>query len=200
MEKLKNKKLFPVGTKFALVEQAFLISDDGELILSPLIVSIQLRAYLDVDRRAREARPEATQCVAEFVMQPRELLKGNAVMKAMNPRDHRFDIAGPRASGFSPYDPFGTGEISEGMPTSTRLNACMRCHGGKPGVRTRIFMSTRLVFKEGSPEAISKATSARKRDDKTWKALHELWRADSANRGTQSPARADQPQPPLDNR
>ena len=180
LKQSKNRKLFPVGTKFALVEQAFLISDDGEMILSPLIVSIQLRAYLNVDRSARKARPEATQCVAEFVMQPRELFKGNAIMKAMNRRDHRFGIAGPNAAAFDPYDPFGTGETSEGVPTSTRLNDCMRCHGGKPGVRTRIFMSTRLVFKEGSPDAISKATIAQKQDDRTWKKLRELWRADSA--------------------
>ncbi len=180
MEKLKNRmEIFPVGTQFALIEQAFLISDDGELILSPLIVSIQLRAYLDVDRRAREARPEATQCVAEFVMQPRQLMKGTAVMRAMNPRDYRFEAGAPDGAGFSPYDPFGTGDISEGMPTITRLNLCMSCHGGKPGVRTRSFKSTRLFFKESSPEEISKATSAQKRDYEQWKKLRELWRADS---------------------
>ena len=81
MEKIKKKtELFPVGTQFALIEQPYLISKQGEMILSPMIVSVQLRAYLDVDRTSREARPEATQCVTEFVMPPRELMKGNAVM------------------------------------------------------------------------------------------------------------------------
>lgn len=184
LKQSKNRALFPVGTKLALVEQAFLISDDGELILSPLIVGIQLRAYLDVDRSARKARPEATQCVAEFVMQPRELFKGNAIMKAMSPRDHRFGVPGPNAAYFDPYDPFGTGETTEGMPKSTRLNDCMRCHGGRTGVRTRTLMATRLVFKEGRPEAISKATIAQKQNDKTWQKLQELWQVDSAGEDT----------------
>ena len=191
LEKLKKrKKVFPVGTQFALIEQAFLISKDGELILSPLIVSISLRAYLDVNREApylvnrsaRDARLLATQCVAEFVMQPRQLMQGNAVMKAMNPRDYRFETA----EGLFPPgedDPSETGT----MPDHTRLNRCMRCHGaaGAKSIGT-IGFRHRLFLKEGSPEAISKATSTRKRDDGTWKTLRGLWRTGSKKRGTQS--------------
>jgi hypothetical protein len=200
MQNLKgNKEVFPVGTQFALIEQAFLISDDGELILSPLILSVQLRAYLDVVRSVRDARPAATQCVAEIVMQPRELMKGNAVMKPLDPRDHRFE-AGDEECQLSggPYDPFETGD----MP-NTRLNICMRCHGGSAktsahSILTVDLRSSRRFFEEGSPEAIGKATSAKKRERHTWKTLHGLWRVDSAKIGTQSPARADQPQPLLD--
>ncbi len=180
IEKLKNRmEIFPVGTQFALIEQAFLISDDGELILSPLIVSIQLRAYLDVEQRFKFSK--ATQCVAEFVMQPRELMKGNAVMRAMTPSDFRFEAGAEFTGYFSPKDPFGTADISEGMPTTTRLNLCMDCHGAAGGrsIRTRSFRGTKSFFKESSPEEISKATSAQKRDYETWKKLHELWRADT---------------------
>ncbi len=89
----RSKERFPVGTQVALIEQAFLISDEGEMILSPLIVSIQLRAYLNVDLSVRDALPKATQCVAEFVMQPRQLMQGNAVMKAMDPLEHLFEAS-----------------------------------------------------------------------------------------------------------
>jgi hypothetical protein len=78
LEKLKNRtEPFPVRTQFALIEQAFLISDDGELVLSPLIVSISLRAFLDVNRNFFDLDTwrKATQCVAEFVMQPRQLMQ-----------------------------------------------------------------------------------------------------------------------------
>jgi hypothetical protein len=199
MEKLnEHKEVFPVGTQFALVEQAFLISDEGELILSPLIVTISLRAYLDVDRSFRDVRPEATQSVAEFAMQPRQLMQGNAVMKALNPRDHRYE-AGDDADGQSlnggAKDPFESGE----MPI-TRLNLCMRCHS-RAGLRSITTLSPgSFPLFEASHQSISKATSTQKRADKTWKTLHELWQADSRKKGARSPAPADQPQPPLDNK
>ncbi len=202
MERIKKKpEQFPVGTQFALIEQPFLISKEAEVILSPLIVSVQLRAYLDVDRPAFEARPEATQCVAEFVMQPRELMKGNAVMRAMTPSDFRYEAGSPFAAGFSPKDPFETGPNAGRMPKITRLNLCMDCHGraGGGGVMTRSFRGTKFSFTESSAEKISKATSAQKREYENWTRLRELWKADSASGDTQSP-RGDQPKQPRDNK
>ena len=194
MARVKQKaEQFPVGTQFALIEQPFLISDDGEMILSPMIVSVQLRAYLDVDRRAHEARPEATQCVTEFVMQPRQLMKGNAVMRALTSKDFRYEAGSEFAAGFSPKDPFATGDITEGLPRFTRLKSCMDCHGGKPGVRTQQFREIRFSFKESGPDEISKATVALKHDYKDWKRLRELWQADVKNEGKQS-RRPDQAQ------
>lgn len=193
----KRTEVFPVGTQFTLIEQAFLISDDGELILSPLIVSISLRAYLDVKLRAYNARSNAVQCVAEFVMQPRQLMKGNAVMNALGPRQHRIE-AGTADPGGGALDPFETGE----MPRE-RLKLCMSCHGqaGANSIRTVNFKSSpRLFLEEGSPDAISKLTSNKKRNHDTWKKLQGLWRADSAKRGKQSPAREVRPQRPLDNK
>ena len=184
LQKMSNENVFPVGTQFALIEQAFLISDEGELVLSPLVVSISLRAFLDVTRppdgatilnvtrQSDDGHPKATQSVAEFVMQPRQLLQGNAVMKAIGPHDHRYE------TGFDdPFDgeadPFETGKIPN--ETSHRLNLCMRCHvQGVSSIRTA---NPRNVLREGaSPKAIIRATSLKKRDHETWKGLHEFWR------------------------
>jgi len=60
----------------------------------------------------------------------------------------------------------------------------MNCHGGPGGrsINTTSGFVKRApwtLLKEGSPAAISKATIAQKRKDKTWKTLHELWQADS---------------------
>ena len=174
MNRLNPKEVFPVGTQFALIEQAFLISDKGELILSPLIVSISLRAFLDVNLGRRTARPAATQCVAEFVLQPRQLMQGNAVMKALHPREHRYEAG----EGFFPPDqgdPFETGDHLK-----HRLNSCMSCHGGAGlrSMQSRGF-ETRHSLKEGSPESISEVTSKKKRNHGTWKTLHGLWGANS---------------------
>jgi hypothetical protein len=99
----------------------------------------------------------------------------------MTPSDFRFEAGSPFAAGFSPKDPFETGPNAGRMPKTTRLNLCMSCHGraGGGGIMTRSFRGTNFFFKESSPEEISKATSAKKRDYETWKKLQELWRADT---------------------
>ena len=62
LDRSKTKpEQFPVGTQFALIEQPFLISNEGELVLSPMIVSVQLRAYLDVEQRFNFSKGMVTQ-------------------------------------------------------------------------------------------------------------------------------------------
>jgi hypothetical protein len=180
--KYQEKRLeetFPVGTQFALIEQAFLIGNEGDLILSPLIVSVQLRAFLEVERSFFLARPKATQSVAEFLMQPRELIKGNAVMKALGPNDHRYEAGDEDIQDFTSHDPF---EGSRMMPKITRLNICMNCHGkaGRHSVITVGFRSRRRSLEEGDPDSIAKATAARKQSDESWKSLKQDWHAKAA--------------------
>lgn len=183
MERIRQRPhQFPVGTQFALLEQPFLISKDGELVLSPLVVSVQLRAYLDIGRdfQRYSAEPKATQCVAEFVMHPHQLMQGNAVMKAMGSKDFRFDAGSETPTpGFSPRDPFATGPIAAGMPP-TRLNQCMDCHdrAGGRGVRTRSFKGTSEFFTVGNPEDIGRATAAQKLEDAQYLTLQKYWRGE----------------------
>lgn len=178
----KRPHQFPVGTQFAFLERPFLISKEGEPVLSPLVVAVQLRAYLDVGRdfRRYDDDPKATQCVAEFVMQPRELMKGNAVMRAMGPKDFHFDAGSDAPTpGFSSKDPFMKGKLSAGMPP-TRLNQCMNCHSraGGRGIRTRRFRGTSGFFIEGNPEKVAKATAARKLEYDEYKTLQKYWRGE----------------------
>ena len=90
IEKLNNREAFPVGTQFALIDQAFLISDEGKIVLSSLINSIQLRAYLNVTSTQLQAGSDPIDCVAEFLMQPRQLMQGDSVMRAVAPNERRF--------------------------------------------------------------------------------------------------------------
>ena len=55
----KSQQPFPVGTQVALVEQAFLISDKGEMVLSPLVATVSLRAYVNVDLSSRKAASQS---------------------------------------------------------------------------------------------------------------------------------------------
>ena len=97
----------------------------------------------------------AKQCVAEFVIQPRQLMQGNAVMRALTPTDHRFEAGDVSGIAGGTQDPF---EYSLD-PVHPRLTLCMRCHAGA----SRIGLQTTRppLLKEVSPKAISKATSAR---------------------------------------
>ena len=169
IEESHRREEFPVGTQFALIEQAFLISNENEIVLSPLIVSVQIRAYLEVDRRAR--KKVDGECVAEFVMQPRELMKGNAVMKPHAPTDYRFDAGQVDCGNFSHNDPFEGNDV----PRVARLNQCIKCHGGAGGHSVATFAR---FMEEGNPTSIANATSAQKREDETWEILHKYFRVD----------------------
>lgn len=192
MEKLNRQEELPVGTQFALIEQAFLISDEGELVLSPLIVSISLRTHLGLKPGVQSDIFRATQCVAEFIIQPRQLMQGHAVMKALTPQDVRYEVGEVECFSGGIEDPFE----SSSAYIRPRLRQCSHCHGQPSATsagRAGFFTARPRFLKEGNPEAISKATSARKRDDKTWKALHEFLKADSAAEHTQPAAPADHP-------
>lgn len=199
VEKFNRREQLPAGTQFALIEQAFLISDDGELILSPLIISISLRAYVDLIQSERTGRFRATQSVAEFVIQPRKLMHGDAVMKALDPSDYRFEVDDVGGTGglTGDDDPFETGSL---WPRG-RLTRCMSCHGQsrlqKPTAIVGVRTARSRFLKEGNPEAISKATSTRKRDHDSWKTLHKLWQAD-LRKEAHSPPASRSTEPPLD--
>lgn len=170
----RANEAFPVGMQFALIEQAFLISDEGELVLSPLIVSLSLRAYVGrgVSGRKRR-RPVAKQSMAEFLMQPRQLMQGNAVMKALTPQDRRFESGRLGFIDGGDSDPF---EKSGRRLPRPRLASCDVCHGDPSEIK-QAGLQTDYPVKEGSPDAIIKATSAHKRSHYTWKSLQQLWDA-----------------------
>lgn len=192
----KKVEQFPVGTKFAFIEQAFLISDEGEMILSPLIISISLRAYLNVERSARKSGLDPTQSVAEFVMQPRKLIQGNAVMKALGRRDVRFeagdvDIHNEAVEPFENVESVFFRRNEDDMLRRPRLTLCMECHKtrGHRGVQGGSFSD----LTESGPDEIVTATLKYKRDHETWKSLYELWRTGSKKTGRQSSPPGDQP-------
>lgn len=180
IEKLNDREVFPVGTQFALIDQAFLISDAGELVLSPLINSIQLRAYLNVTRTDLEAHPDANQCVAEFLMQPRQLMQGQYIMRPMGPEDRRYKFLDVGSGGKVDWFEHQGGESVRHM--QPRLHQCTHCHGrSTSGIRSLGDFShgdriaDRYTFEEGNPVNIAGGVAALKRGDETWKKLQELW-------------------------
>ncbi|MFT5528047.1 MAG: hypothetical protein ACI9HK_006035, partial [Pirellulaceae bacterium] len=168
---INRGEVFPVGTQFALTEHALLISDKEEMVLSPLVFGIQLRAYLDVTRSARDARPSPTQCVTEFVMQPRQLMRGNAVMKAIGRDEGRWKTFNPFDGG--KLDPFELGETSP----ATRMTQCVSCHGNA-GIRSLGDFRRRssVTLEQLKPNDVTKVTLTAKRADERWTTLVGHWK------------------------
>ncbi len=112
---------FPTGTRFALVRRAFLVDDKGEIVASPLIESIQLRAYNRLHYQA----------VAEFAIEPRKLIAGQAAMRARRADEPGFRLLILRRYG----DPFlaTTGRSTSWDPPwrnggTAPLKSCTDCH------------------------------------------------------------------------
>lgn len=177
---------FPVGTQFALVERPLLISDQGEPILSPLVYRIELRAYLNLNPGDLNELNQ-TQAVAEFVLQPRELLAGKPSLKALGRSESHY-------STFTTVDPFEN-EVLPG--NHIRLQNCITCHQ-PPGVRSFASRHRQLQFrqidrvlpailKEGNPSDTAWATIDHKKRDYTWGVLEVLWHSATKDDATESP-------------
>ncbi|MGI9239473.1 MAG: hypothetical protein ACR2RV_01655 [Verrucomicrobiales bacterium] len=164
---------FPAGTQFALVEQAFLISDAGELVVSPLTNSVQLRAYMRVDPEdPRNDLRHRTQAFAEFEIQPREYMRGKAGMRAIGLDEHRYKTWSSRSDLFE----------GPGRGANPRLDSCMVCHAGwgihSVNIRSQKFVRSNLFppqLNEVEPESASRSTVMAKEKDYSWGVLQALW-------------------------
>ena len=171
---------FPVGTQVALIEKAFLISDKGEIVLSPMTVGVQLRAYRDVEQSFRESKT-VTQCVAEFISRPMEYSRGNALLTAIRPSDHRFKAL---LMGGDKQDVFETVDDPQAS-RQTRLRQCMNCHSGAGTNSLGDVIAPRgqlRTLQRRSQMEIAAATADAKQRDASWKSLKSVW--DKANRIT----------------
>lgn len=167
---------FPVGTQFALVEQALLINDSGELTLSPLVQRVQLRAYLnvDVDSRRNNLALGPSQAVSEFVLQPREMMRGNVPMRAIAADEiHHTTI-------FTPGDAIEYPDSTHGAKV-LRLHTCITCHSGagihSVNSRFELFQRRSLIpprFSPAVPEQIGAGTKRIKRGMYSWGLLQGL--------------------------
>ncbi|MEM7234912.1 MAG: hypothetical protein AAF517_22225, partial [Planctomycetota bacterium] len=140
LEGINRGEVFPIGTQFALVEQAFLISDQGEMVLSPLVLGMQFRAYLNVEKGHHESIPKPTQSLAEFVLEPNQLKIGKLALRSLAENDVRWRAFTPGDGG--KVDPF-EGGLTKPTP---RLKQCMGCHH-HAGLRSLGDLSRRIAPK-----------------------------------------------------
>jgi len=75
---------FPAGTQWALIRKAMLINQEGRIVVSPLVESIQLRTYLTVEENG------SNQALAEFLLSPGAYLSGGTPLVAQTGEEKLF--------------------------------------------------------------------------------------------------------------
>lgn len=116
---------FPVGTMVALVRRMVLISNDAELIVSPLVQGVQLRVYRKIPEHVLHAgEAKDTQAFHEFVLRRKKLFSGESGgLHAV-----REDEREPQLL-FATHDP----SEQERLAGPVALTTCVACHS-PPGI------------------------------------------------------------------
>lgn len=129
-----NTPQFPLNSSWALIRRAVLLDNRGLPVVSPLVESVQLRAY-----RSLERDPTQAQSAFEWELR-RALLFRTSGMHEARPGENHF----PHFMGKG-FDPFEENWRIRENPTPQRLG-CFQCHSGagihSVNSRTRFFEPT----------------------------------------------------------
>jgi hypothetical protein len=157
---------FPNGTQVAMLEQWLLIRDDGELVASPLVASVQVREYTDLQTSKLSFQP--TQAVAEFHLRARSVMNGNLALVPLTPEQSYF-----RTITFSSDPYIMSRKKHDGM--GPRIKNCMDCHSGwgihSVNSRAQLFDSVSLEpprLLDCPPEDTAYFAIEAKKKDFTW--------------------------------
>lgn len=152
---------FPVGTEWALVRRLCLINTLGEIQVSPLIESIQLRRY---GKKAQE--------FSKFEMQ----FERRGALRRLSASDVDFQHVHFRGMGIDPFELQHPGRTLEAMRKPT-LRTCGTCHA-EPGVAS--VLSYNNYFSGTSPyPAPLQSSDLAEEAAKTlrWKYARHEWQA-----------------------
>jgi len=133
---------FPAGTQMALVRQMMLFDDQGNLAVSPIIESVQLRVYREVTQaRARDfsAGPAGVarnsgQEFFEIRMSRPLLFSGRQGGLRATARDD-FEPPTFQTIGFDMVEAASRRQITGSSPFEPTLQTCLHCHSGG-GIRS----------------------------------------------------------------
>jgi hypothetical protein len=167
---------FPAGTAVALVRRLVLFDSRGELFLTPLVESVQLRTYRAIaDPPANSFDISKEQEVAELH------LTRDGGLRALREGEPDFSSFGTHGD-----DPFAEARRGEPWLHRTALQSCAFCHGqagihgfnsytrmtSGPGTIPEVLPGNdQLLPVEGDARAQLEATLEFRRDSDSWRAL-----------------------------
>jgi hypothetical protein len=152
---------FPSGTQVALVRRMVLIDSNGDLVVSPIVESIQIRVFV-IDPKAAKPGEPGNQDFYELSLAPDGLFKGNGGLRASLTTRNASHPVFERATIFS------------------QGNNCHSCHGevGVLSLNTYTHLFSALPktpwFEPSDEERQNKNTLDWKRRDYSWGFLSAL--------------------------
>jgi hypothetical protein len=141
LETNPNLPSFPAGTQVALVRQMMLFDNQGNLVISPITESVQIRMYREIKTaRARDMTGGLTRMAQNSgqdffeIKISRPLLFSN---KQGGLRATGRDEIEPPTFQTMGHDPFGGSDGPErvGLPLTSIMQRCLHCHSGG-GIRS----------------------------------------------------------------
>jgi hypothetical protein len=188
VEPQSSQKL-PAGAEFALVRQMILPDVEGNLVLTPVTESVQIRHY----RETASDTPPDNQHFSEFVRRFQSVFElkldraalftgEQSGLHAVNSKEQGFLLF--MSHGFDPFEDL---EPLEKYPPV--LSFCASCHSGL-GIQSLLSFTQRwnpvaaqplkLGLSETTPTAEEAKVIAWKQTQDNWKLLLRLWNAGSA--------------------
>ncbi len=187
-ESIASQKL-PMGAEFALVRQLILPDDHGNLVLAPVIESVQIRHYREVAPDESAAHPHESdfearfQSVYEFKLDRAGLFTAeHSGLRAVNSTEEGFILF--MSHGFDPFENLEPEEKYKPV-----LSFCRMCHSS-PLIHSVLSFTLRWdpVTKqagnphlaETTPAAEAAKVIAWKQTQDNWKLVLQLWNPGSA--------------------
>jgi hypothetical protein len=177
---------FPVGAELALVRQLVLPDSQGNLVLTPIVESVQIRHYQKIPQDFSNADALLhSQAVVEISLDRAELFSGgHSGLRAVRPEDRAFPILMVQEDAFE--EEGLADHIGRELPSRTLSTCTMECHG-RPGAQSMMTLS----FREKSLNPrLAETTSARevakvlawKQTQVNWNLLVQLWKSNQPSR------------------
>jgi hypothetical protein len=167
---------FPAGTSVALVRQAILLDDQGNLTSTHLTESVQFRVYRTIERTIGDNHPQST---FEFELSRANLFAGNAGGLRAIGKDEK---------GFTKFLSMGIDPFENPSAGPGTLMNCTNCHYAE-GIQSVLshnqnFASQPMLnppkYTESTPERMRDATQNWKQDQYDWGNLNGFWQQSAA--------------------
>ncbi len=126
---LNGARQLPVETQVALVRRTILLDSAGNIMVSPIAESVQLRVYLEIPATSAAHAVSGRQAVIEWTLDRAALLRGKGGLRAVPKGEKAFAfLPGIRSS--EPFEPQNREAHRPEAEMRDVMSDCTGCHAG----------------------------------------------------------------------
>jgi hypothetical protein len=167
---------FPAGTAVALARRAMVVDNQGDLVPTPLMETVQFRVY----RSILAGHPG--QDFYEFKLERSRLFSADRAGLQPLPRDAR-EFMLFMAQGFDPFE-VRPGSRPAGARPDPVFDRCDGCHQ-QPGIHSVMSYRQSELLSESSPEEETSVNAYAKRRRYDWGLLQGIWQSAAGEGGAE---------------